>query len=569
MASSEAIRQRIRLFASLQAAHRALAREAHPSALGPLRREARNLLVRLQKLSGLADEDEASDGSPEHDAELASVDRILEAQTSRTLTILDSIEFSQLRAIAPGLVQKHPEELKGLVDVLLEGDLNDDKSLRTLEYLITLLSTDESQGRRQVVRDPAAITERLRERTRAWSPDTDVLVAERALENAVDKIAQGADLGEVRDRVRLYKEGLGRDLLHPPVLSAMVRYNAAMSNQIAAELEGIRSLEDLAAGLYDESAPEGSEADDDPGRVGEQLLRSPAYSEVVAAFGARLRGDSAGPGPASRIVGRLDLEDFDLEDLEAFDTAEESDHGWLIRATVTQGALLRSLEQVSDGLRELDLDPVTLAGAGSDHLRDAMDTLARKRFADSNYGEAFRLSELKRRNLGAKRSTEPEPESERERERVGAAAESGAGSAARWGIDLGMLPGQAIWVAFAVVAILGLFLLSAPSGRIGAQSTVPEAAVRSVSPFLDSGSVLDLGGHRRRFVGQLGPTWAFLGTPERREVARAIGEHYLAEGIPEVVLMDGPGHMAAEFIDGGLVAVTPRVAPAGAPSPYP
>jgi hypothetical protein len=562
MSSSMEIRRRIRLFASLQAAHRALAREAHPSALGPLRKESRDLLVRLQKLSNWAEGGGEVADPPEVAAELESVDRVLEGQTTRTLAILDSIEFAQLRALAPTLVQRNPEELKGLLDVLLEGDLEDDKSLRTLEYLITLLSTEERNGRRQALRDPAALTERLRERTAEWSPRTDVLVAERALDSAAERIVQGADLGEVRDRVRLYKEGLGPDLLHPPVLAAVVRYNAAMSNQIAAELEGIRSLEDLAIGLYDETSLEERMAHVVGARGGEEFLRGSAFTSIVAAFGARIHGDELDDGPARQVVERLDLENFDLEDLEAFDAAEGAENGWLVRSTVVLGSLLKNLDVVADSLRDLDIDPDLLGSACSDLLRESMNAMARKNFADSNYGEAFRLSELKRRNLGTARSEDPAPATPARR-----TAPAPSGRKQTLSLDLGILPGQASWVARAAAVLLALFLLPSLGERLSGEQAVPEAAVREVSPFLDSGTVLDLGGHRRRFVGNLGPTWAWLGTPERREVTTSIGEAFRAEGVSEVVLMDRPGHTAAEFADGAIVAVTPRSAGDATPTP--
>jgi len=554
MATNQEVGRRIRLFASIQAAHRALAREAHPSELAPLRDEARDLLVRLQNLAGSVASGEAAGDSPGLAAELASVDRVLEAQTARTLQLLASVDFTQLRALAPTLVQKNPEELKGLVDVLLESELRDDKSLRTLEYLITLLSTEERGGRRVVTRDPATLTPRLGERTREWAPTSDVLVAERALENAVTRIHQGAELGEVRDRIRQYKEELGRDILHPPVLVAVVAYNAAMWNQIAAEIESIRSVEDLAARLFEESETSPPASDRARLTASTDALRSPGFARLVTAFGARIHGESQADGPAAALVARLDLEQFGLEDLEAFDSADASEYGWLIRATVVLGCVLRGLPAVADDLRSLEIDPDVLGSVCVDDLREAVGELARKHFAGSNYGEAFRLSELKRRNLGAaSRATVDEATSPRTAPEPSRASRPGGVS-----LDFGILPGQGLWVALAAVVLLCLFLMPSISERVGSSEAMPDTALETVSPFLASGVVHDEAGQPRRFVGQLGPAWSFLGTPERREVATLIGEHFEREGVDEVILVDRPGHTAARYADGAIVAVIPR-----------
>ena len=41
-------------------------------------------------------------------------------------------------------------------------------------------------------------------------------------------------------------------------------------------------------------------------------------------------------------------------------------------------------------------------------------------------------------------------------------------------------------------------------------------------------------------------------------VCLAIGEHFSEEGVADVILMDRPGHMAAQYSDGAVVALTPR-----------
>ena len=46
-----------------------------------------------------------------------------------------------------------------------------------------------------------------------------------------------------------------------------------------------------------------------------------------------------------------------LEDVEDFDAAEGSEHGWLIRTTIVLGCVLRCLREVSADLCELGIEP--------------------------------------------------------------------------------------------------------------------------------------------------------------------------------------------------------------------
>ena len=83
------LRHRVEQFASLQAAHRALAGSVHPSELAPLREESRDLLIRLQALGSRVREG-GGDGEPPApaDASLEQVDRALADQSKRTREIL-------------------------------------------------------------------------------------------------------------------------------------------------------------------------------------------------------------------------------------------------------------------------------------------------------------------------------------------------------------------------------------------------------------------------------------------------------------------------------------------------
>ena len=160
--AEQAIPDRIQSFALLRAAQRALARCMHPALLNPVREQGRQLLIQLQSLSeGPSPDALASDeqGAAAEEA-LAEVDRLLAHQTGMTLEVVGDLEFAHLRAEGRQVCASHPDEVRALVDVMLAGDLTRDKHLRLLEYLITMLSSEEWDGRRTVVNEPCALTPR-------------------------------------------------------------------------------------------------------------------------------------------------------------------------------------------------------------------------------------------------------------------------------------------------------------------------------------------------------------------------------------------------------------------------
>ncbi|MBW2275207.1 MAG: hypothetical protein JRG96_18225, partial [Deltaproteobacteria bacterium] len=323
------LRKRIERFASLQAAHRALARSVHPSELAVVREQSRGLLIRLQGLSSELRDDGAGAPAAEGSISLEEIDRVLADQSVRTLVILVGIDFAQLRATVPLLAQRYPDEVGGLVDLLLTGDLEDDKILRTLEYLITMLSAEEQGGRRVVVGEPSAVRPRLREvgeQIREAAGD-ECMLAERVFEDAVVQLLQQGDLGEIRDRVRRYKEELRSKILHPQVLATVVAYNVAMFNCVAAEIDSSRAVDDLAKELFD---PETEAEAAAPSSVsGAEILGSRVFEELVAALRAKVIGKTPEPGPAGRAVAPLSLAALRAEDAEIF-SGEESDEAVML-----------------------------------------------------------------------------------------------------------------------------------------------------------------------------------------------------------------------------------------------
>lgn len=546
------LRSLIEEFASLQAAHRALAQAVHPSALAPVKQQSRALLIQLQALSSsaAAAADDQPRGGPSQEA-LEQIRCGLKEQTGRTLAVLEGIKLPQLRASIPLLSQQHPEEVCGLVDVLLSGGLPGDKGLRTLEYLITMLSTEEKSGRRVVVREPSQVTARLRQLAsqRLQGDDSQCAIAERFIEDAMLELFNDGELGEIRDRVRSYKEELGGDVLQPRILAAAVAYNTTMWNRVAAEIDSSRSIEQLTEGLLAPDSAATSATHSDP-----EVLGSETFRRLVTALTARIVGRESSDKLACQAAQQLTLESIRGEDADLFEADESDEAIWLMRVAVTVGLVLKHRPDVEDILGAMGIDIELLAHEGVDELIAHMTELARKRFAASNYAEAFRLSDVKTHSLAAhaawRRASGPLVGPAQPRESPGDGQSKDSGWLA-W-LQRSLQSGPILLIALVVVAG---FLIFPRAGRDDAASA--RAALAEISPFLVHGQ------HSQdtnppRFLGKLGRTWDYLGTPERHEVTRAIGEHFAILGTPRVTLTDLRDQVVASYNNGKVLILVPR-----------
>ena len=550
------VRRRAERFASLRAAQRALSRAVHPRELAESNQQARQLVIRLQELSARVRQ--SVEQTLDHEA-LAGIDAMLDEASHRLLAVIDRIDIAALRSSIPPLLAEHPDDVRGLVDVLAEGELSNDEDLRKLEYLVTMLCTEERNGRRVLVREPAAASARLRQAAQErGGSESDADEVERRLGDAIAKLLRGtADVGGIRDEMRQLKEQIGSGLLHPRVLTAAIAYNVAMSNQVAGLVDGSRSIdrlaEDLLSGTDSDAAAATSST---PTVTAMDPLGSASFETLVQAFRGRVTGGEGGPLEARRIVDSCSLDGLAPAELESFEPDENDDTARLTRSAVVLGLVCRNLEAVDAPLRALGIDPDLLANDSVARVADEMTGLARKLFADSEYDAAFHVSEIKTRNLAKLASS-----TQGSGRSGGAAAQSSARVAAAApmvqpdvagssGISVRQLLLGALAVAGLLAAISWL-----PSGWGGAIYATEDLA--RVSPFLESGYRDEQAG-QLVFVGRLHPSWDYLGTPERREVAELIGRGFESGGVPAVTLSDTMRRRQVEWLDGTLSFLAPR-----------
>jgi hypothetical protein len=542
------IQRRSSRFASLRAAQRALAELAHPAELEQMIERGRKILIELQALSIRATEASTGPRSAEQETAdataLEGVDRLLDDLSARTHEILDQKPIAQLRTNLRERSEDHPDEIRGLIDVIIEGDVERDKNLRFLEFLITLLSSEERDTGRAVVREPSEVAPQIGAfaEQRFDVDDPECAAAEAAISSATQKLFDAHTIGSTRDHIREYKKELGLRILHPRVLSATVRYNIAMSNRVAGLVEGSRTIDRLADDLL--VPPATAEAP----VPSSSLFDSTGFSRIVASLQARLLDEASADVVVTSVASSFELEGLEPAAVEAFETRGEDHAAFLIRAAVTLGLIIRHESRTDPVLRDLGIAPALLATDWLHELAREMTATARKLMAEAKYAEASRLSEMKVKHL-AVASTTPEHRGGRARARE-VATPSHAAPAKGMRLDATWL--RALGLA---IGLLAFALLLSPL-RGGEESPVA-GDFSEVSPYLESGYRSDDGGSAR-FVGRLSAGWERLDTTERLSVASRIGEGLRQRSIDDVVLLNQHDTVQVRFRDGKVLQVAPR-----------
>jgi hypothetical protein len=545
------IRRRVQLFSALRAGQRALARCIHPSQVAPLRQRGREVLIRLQALGAVARDGGRAEKDDEQLAALEEtlheVDGLISVQTSETLEIIQRLEFNQLRATGRRLSLSHPEEVAALIDVMLQGDIEDNKLLRLIEYLVTMTCSEEWNGRLTVVGEASDATPGLRQLARELLAGEGILssAAVKVLGDAEASLIHGDDLRGTRDAMREYKEGLGRHFLHPHILDAVVSYNTAMWNQVAAQVETSLGIDQLADDLLSDLSLEDKAANESLANAANQATgfrASPGFRRLVDAFGARLAKREIADSEAGRVVSRFELDGIRPSEIEAFEAQNSTTAQELIRDAVVLARLIRTGSVIDDLLHPLELDAALLEGQGIEELTSDMNREARELFARSRYNDAFALSEVKTRNLVSLA---------RVRRARGEDESNPASAAARWRFwpfrADAKLPLQVLGVALGF-GLLALLLSFVEGGGV---STLSPSQLSQISPFLESGRENTHEG-ARRFVGEHSPAWNYLGTAERREVAQAIAQHFEEADVDTTILL-GPGPRVMASVENGKV----------------
>ncbi len=543
------MQQRSKRFASLRAAQRALSSLTHPRELERSIEQGRELLVALQSLSNRATEasDDANAGWTAGDrATLANADGLLDQLSTAIRAVLDEHPISQLRPALQLQASQHPGEILGVVEVMLEGDIESNKNLRLIEYLMTRLCSAVQDETTSVTRDPGDVAPNLARLAEAlWGPDdAECAAAEVTIRGATAKVLRAESVGQVRDSIRDFKRNLRTRVLHPKVLSAVIHYNVAMSNRVAGLMKGSRSIDFLAADLLIADAESGSSSESN------SLFDSKAFARLSSALRARILGTGCEDDLATRVAARFDVGGITPEEIEAFSTDSDGHAEGLIRAAVTLGLIVRNQSKIEAELTEVGIDAVIIRSVWARELAREMTAVARKILAEARYSEASRLSEIRARNLAfpaaadeprrAVRAPSDPPEM--------ATASMAGGTTASAGGDPGLMR---LATLAAAVLLFGIALWSISStGDVWSHEKLA-----AVSNHIESGYVSQRG-DSARFIGTLGISWDALDPAARRQEAAKMGSALEAQRIDRGVLIDRRDRVLVRIHEGTVVHVS-------------
>lgn len=254
--SEKAVVGRINRYSALRSVERALSPSIRRRV--PLRAAARRqgVLLRLQSLLDSAFARGPGPTEPAVDRErLDSVDRELDDLASHLVTTLRHTPLAQFRATLPGVVAAHRSDAVALLDFWIDEMRPSEDSLHLVDYLITLLATDEIDGRTTVVVDPATVTAGVARACDAFSQSTPD--SKRAQEVASTLRASSImvldeeDLEATVVSMRELKLRAADVYFHPELLRSAVQYNATVKSRFKALIELDRARDTAVARTLD------------------------------------------------------------------------------------------------------------------------------------------------------------------------------------------------------------------------------------------------------------------------------------------------------------------------------
>ncbi len=346
--------------------------------------------------------------------ELAAVDAELMVRGEELRELTDQIPLVQLRASLPTVARRRRFDVVSLLDLLIQDQARIFERMVPFDYLITMLATEEHDGKRWVANDPVGLTPRLRflcDRAQSMYGDEAVGVEQEFFAAAAPYGSHG-DLNGLIARMRKRKNGLGHLIFVPGVLRAIITYNVAISNLIEEEMllakrdsdHEILGWEEFAerefgfADVSERAADWAGTPDADAANAG-SVFESPGVVEVVKAMIAAGGRPSRGVSAAERVAARMDftqLGDAVREQLSQIDAGREEQ---IVGLSIAVGLMIRSALESSLDLRELGIAPDRLQEDWVQELDGALDELVSEKIAADEPEVACALSEIKTRFL--------------------------------------------------------------------------------------------------------------------------------------------------------------------------
>lgn len=597
------VRPSIERFARIRAAHRALPMTATELGFAESRdRVAERVRRSLQALA----KPSAPEAEAHEDLEtsLEGVEALLASMHADLLERVDRASFPELRATVPRAVDRRRADVLGLLDLMLEDREGVPARLTKLEYLITVLATEESEGERKIVHDPVDLT-----------PTLALLSAEQLAGDEAETVAMllyqaacpesGRDDLDALRTCRDRKAALGLERLSPNVLRAVVTYNARIFNRLAStqssEQEADALLEELARDDAESGVASGGptpgeldESDEIWQRIGAgsddakkdgdivSIYEAPGIEALRGALRRRLSGTPIGSCSSERVALALDVSRLEALEREAFLSAEPEPEQSVVVAAALVGLLLRDFGAVCSDLADLGVDEETLADVWLREVEVDLAKLVTERVGDPDrYAEASALSGIKTKHLLAPLAARRERVAgeSREIEQANGGLDHGADTSASadaasrpwrkrsprpdlagapaasvsgWTVA-GALPPRTRWALAALVLLFAVTSVNLLGGRPTTVETLDAGALAAVSPLLESAYRNDHG-RGDVVIGRLDADagWPALASERRLAAAREIVGRFESAGVREVMIYGPRGKLEIHSVAGTL-----------------
>ncbi len=566
-------------YATLRGALRALSPE--PGVLGTFDIESRFRQIRGWIQQG------ADSGGSEGQIR-AKIDGALAEVSTEMLAIIHRSSFWQFRATLPTVRAESPGDLESLLQVCLSDP--DKRWSDLVDYIVTLLATRETAGRRQIERDPSSVSAYLHEicAEAAQEATEESQTLATKIGEMSEALASGEPLGDMVQRVRELKRAAVNQLLIPHVLRSVVAFNVVVGNRLLQQQEVRRSLDQAELDLISES--EEIDSDSPSKHTGSNAL--PAFGSfeleaVESALKIRLARGPAIDNPAHRVAGAAEISKLSAFEKDAFRDRSDSRVSRIVRSVVTIGLVVRHVDEASDDLELLGIDAEWLRRSSSGEIDKLAQAGIRELTRSREFDQAQQLAELRARYLNplfdedllirrsiargadavgsasnkivgdasetpAARTVQPaRPRRQAQRTRQAEARrrtkrKPGRQQAKRGGRS--GIVGIIVCVLLAVVA--GAVMITRGNGKPNATQYSNEQLAQ-VTPYLTSGYTTTEGS-LTTFRGTVNAMWARVPTKLKQQEAFEIGVQMEKQGISTVMFYDVDEKLRFHYVEGRI-----------------
>jgi hypothetical protein len=187
------------------------------------------------------------------EAQLEEIDAKLFRFSDQLSLVVKRTPLAQLRATLPFVAQSFPAEAAALLDLCISTTDFELEDPYLIDYLVTLLATDQVGGHRTLKCDPVTVSSGVTAQSQRHQQErgTDDPVAQRAarlLRDAAMEVSSASGIEPLVTRVRELKREIGLAFFDQDVLRSIVQYNMAVANRFELLSEQERSQDEAMQG---------------------------------------------------------------------------------------------------------------------------------------------------------------------------------------------------------------------------------------------------------------------------------------------------------------------------------